>query len=304
MKNIKNTLITRNEVNGILNTYISEKDIKIHELFLYQRAFANECFLEEEKGCVKNMAFEKSNETLETVGDSILGAIVVEYLESRFTTQDEGFISLLKMSITKTEGLDYFSKELKLDKFILISTETENVKLQSQVGEKEIEGRNNPELMENCFEAFIGAIFLDNKKHSTSGDAYNICYKFIVSLIENLIDFSNLILKKDNYKNILQHFFHKRKWQLPTYIDINMEKDMEDRKIYTRGIYIEKQFLLEKELWFLLNHYKEYNNIKNGKILIGLGTSYKKKSADQICAKAIMEVFCPKDLEIDIHISF
>lgn len=303
MNNFSNKLITKNEVEKILKKY------NVHNLLWYQRAFACQCYYEQllsENSPLtqKNQIFEKSNETLEIVGDSILGQIVVEYLEERFPEEREGFLSLLKMHITKTDGLYMLAQELEFSKYILLSNESETLQIRVDKKEELVKGRENPEFLENCFEAFVGALFLDYKYKYNPGEAYTVCRNFIIDLFETYLDFSELILRNDNYKNILQHYFHTRKWPLPTYSDLHVEIDTQEKRIYTRGIYLERFLLYENEIQNLLlkKKYKNIPLIQGSKILIGVGTSYKKKNADQLCAKDVLTFFCPETLELDLEI--
>jgi ribonuclease III len=311
--NLRNKFISQNELEKILtinssdNSIDNEKyTIPIHNAMWYKRSFALQCFVDElneqNHGLQEEKyIFAKSNETLEIVGDSVIGCIVVEYLEERFCDEREGFISMLKMYLTKTEGLCYFATKLGFRDYMLLSTESENLKLKSELEGSVINGRDNPDFLENCFEAFIGALFTDYKHQYNSGKAYEVCQQFLVYLIESYIDFSEIILRRDNYKNILQHHYHTKKWPLPTYVDLKMENDKGDRKIYTRGIYLPRFLLSQIQIKELLFKYKKEKKITmEDSILVGVGVSYKKKAADQLCAKDSLSYFCPEELDLQV----
>lgn len=299
MINKNNKIIQKDNILKILNTFLEKEDfIDINDIYLYQTAFKNKSYIKEEK------ITENSNETLETLGDSILGCIIVEYLEERFYYENEGFISKLKMDITKTQGLEYFAKYLNFQEYVLISSEDENTILKFSIDTPEIPGRENPSILENCFEAFIGSLFTDHKRLKNSGYAYDVCKKFLVSLLENLISFSDIILSNDNYKNIIQNYFHSRKWTLPTYSLLYSEKDEKDRKIYTVGIYISRYILTEQEITKILYEFRNTpaKIIDSDKILVGIGSSYTTKNADQLSAKKFIEMFCPEKLELNLQL--
>ena len=71
-------------------------------------------------------------------------------------------------------------------------------------------GRNNIHILEDIFEAFIGAIYIDTQN-------YLFIEQFIIQCIEKYIDFSDIILRDNNYKDqILRYFQHNYKVH-PTY---------------------------------------------------------------------------------------
>jgi len=314
MENKNNKIITKQEVIDILNTYSNISDSYLIEppynISHYQIAFANKCFYEQLQGEAKyseysrgilERIFKKNNETYETVGDSLIASIIVSYLEERFDTENEGFISILKIDLTKTDGLAYFAKSLKFSEYILLSSNSEKETVNTYVDTEPTIGRNNNVYLENCFESFIGALFIDFKTVKGRGYAYDICYKFIESLLDNTIDFSQLILKKDNFKIILQNLFHRKSWKIPTYEDIDTKTDKNDKKIYTRGIYLNKLLLNNDQLMYLFRKYKQ-TKLNQNKIIIGIGESYKKRLADQICAKECILLLEPNILDCDISL--
>lgn len=107
--------------------------------------------------------------------------------------------------------LGYLSDKIGFPKFAIISKQVE-----------ESNGRNNYKIMEDIFEAFIGALYLDFQtddddvvlpKHinilPSTGAGYYIVESWIIYIIENYLDFSELIRIKNNYKDMLvSHMQH------------------------------------------------------------------------------------------------
>ncbi len=60
------------------------------------------------------------NETLEFLGDSVLGLIIADYLYSAYGELSEGELSKLKSTAANTTSLFEFGKRIKLDKSILL----------------------------------------------------------------------------------------------------------------------------------------------------------------------------------------
>ena len=89
--------------------------------------------------------------------------------------------------------------------------------------------------MEDIFEAFIGALYIDfqNDEYKLelpkklgfiplSGTGYYIVEKWIIYIIENYIDFSELIIQKTNYKDMLVSFMQHSMQDTPKFCELNI----------------------------------------------------------------------------------
>src|SRR5437762_4612603 len=92
-----------------------------------------------------------SNERLEFLGDSVLGAIVSEQLYKHYPDRDEGQLTLLRSALVRASSLAAWARELKLGDFVLVGR-----------GESRAGGQNRDALLSSAFEAVLGAVFLDN----------------------------------------------------------------------------------------------------------------------------------------------
>ena len=201
--NPNNKLITSNDIINIMES-LNIHDLTISNLDLYQRAFIHKSYCEmkdyeeykKPNNCLE--LFQISYETLEFIGDSFLGNIIANYLYQRYFighSQDEGFLTKLKIRFVCGEQLAYLSQKLNLGKFMIISKHIED----------NCDGRNNIHILEDIFEAFLGALYSDTKN-------FKLVEKFIIQSIEKYIDFSDIILKDNNYKDqILRYFQHNYK---------------------------------------------------------------------------------------------
>lgn len=93
---------------------------------------------------------EKSNETLEFLGDAVLELIVREYLHKKFPELTEGQLNELKIRYTNTETLHHVGKEIGIGEFLLMDK-----------GEELTGGRERPSNVAGALEALIGALYLD-----------------------------------------------------------------------------------------------------------------------------------------------
>ena len=157
---------------------------------------------------------ENSYEVLEFLGDAVIHAVIAEYLFRRYPDKDQGFLTKLRTKIEKGETLNRFSRKLKFDEYAIISR---NIELS---GGRE----NNTNIMEDIFEAFIGALKLETN--------FETCQNFIINFIDSEIDFADLINNEDNYKELLMQYYHKNGYKTtPTYILINTVDD-KPRKLF------------------------------------------------------------------------
>ena len=87
--------------------------IKINHIGIYQTAFTH-------KSALKKYMLTESFETLEFMGDSVLGFIITKFLFDKFKDEQEGFLTKARTKLVCGKTLADISSKLGLDKFILI----------------------------------------------------------------------------------------------------------------------------------------------------------------------------------------
>ena len=216
--NPSNKLISIQDVIHIMKQ-VNMNNFKPKNISFYQEAFIHKSynFLSDYKeftkpdNCLELQ--EKSYETLEFLGDSLLGCMTAEYLFIRFEGEDEGFFTKIKTRIVNGEQLCYLATQLGMNKHVIISKHIE----------ENCSGRSNQHILEDVLEAFIGALYLDCED-------YTIIRDFIFNLIEEFLDLPEIILKDTNFKDqILRYFQHNFK-VYPTYHHIAKLEDEEEFK--------------------------------------------------------------------------
>ena len=219
--NPKNKWITEEFINKILTKYGVHKNI--NNIEIWKRATVHKSYCINRKRFFSNEIIEKPNDNIdyidiqeksgevyEWVGDGIIQSIMVQYLSSRFPNEDEGFLSKTRAKIVKTETLAKLAKIIGLQNYVIISKYCED----------ELNAREIPNVLEDAFEAFIGAMSKDLGNGDTI-QGYPYCHTFFINLIESKIDMAALIAKNDNYKDILMRHFHKKfDGQNPSYQNI------------------------------------------------------------------------------------
>ena len=90
------------------------------------------------------------NERLEFLGDAVLQLIISQYLFAKYPNKPEGAMSKLRSTIVREESLADFSCRCGFDQFIRLGK-----------GEEKTGGRKRPAILADLFEAFLGALLLD-----------------------------------------------------------------------------------------------------------------------------------------------
>jgi len=188
------------------------KNNKLLEQSLTHRSYLNE---------VKEKI--SSNERLEFLGDSILSFIVSEHLFINYPQFNEGKLTNLRSLLVNTKMLATCALEVGLGKMLRLSK-----------GEEEGGGRKNPSILADVFEAYIGALFLDQGIEETK--------KFISALvITKADDFIIKNLLKDP-KSRLQEFVQSKKQGSPKYVVLE-EKGPAHKREFSVGVYVEENLL-------------------------------------------------------------
>ncbi len=142
------------------------------------------------------------NETLEFVGDSVLGLAIAEQLFIKNPTLSEGDLTLMKHRLVSTETLAKLSDKLTLGDFVRFGK-----------GELKTGGRKKLALQADIVEALIGAIFFDS--------GYIAARAFVAKIF---IDEMRTITPSSaiDFKSTLQEKLQAKKLPPPTYSKTQM----------------------------------------------------------------------------------
>lgn len=180
--------ITREEIDTLVGT-------KTRDLSLYRRAFTHKSALKQYE------EFESSNETLEFMGDSVLGFVITRFLFDKFEKNQEGFLTRARTKLVRGKTLSDIADKLGLHRWIFMD-------------EKGMRNgwNKNPKILEDVFEALVGAIYLD------LGMVY--AKQFILGIYQNpdIVKLNYIIRKDDNYKDMLMRYCQSKKFDLPEYV--------------------------------------------------------------------------------------
>jgi ribonuclease-3 len=139
------------------------------------------------------------NESLEFLGDAVLGFIVADLLFREFPASNEGQKSKIKASLVSTATLARRAERLALGDHLLLGR-----------GEEKTGGRQKQALLADAYEALIAAIYLDGGvEHARA---------FIAREFAPLIaEVRRTGATGQDYKSALQEFLQSRDQSLPEY---------------------------------------------------------------------------------------
>jgi len=139
------------------------------------------------------------NESLEFLGDSVLGLVVANYLCSSYPGGTEGELSRMKHRLVSAPTLANASQGLKLGEFLRFGR-----------GEEKSGGRQKNALLADVFEAITGAIFLDGGLEAATRF---VCH----ALRDELAGADPLAAAKADYKTMLQERLQAERRPAPRY---------------------------------------------------------------------------------------
>lgn len=174
---------------------------------LLKQAFYHRSYLNEAKHV------KESNERLEFLGDAILSFLTSRYLYHQYPQYPEGTLTNIRSSVVKTQSLGETAKKLKFGELLFLSK-----------GEEEGGGRNNISLLADCFEAFLGALFLDQGLPEAEAFLKKYLFFEITAIIKNksYVDF----------KSYLQELVQETHKVSPTYDVVRAEGPDHDRTFW------------------------------------------------------------------------
>ena len=142
------------------------------------------------------------NESLEFLGDSVLGFVIADMLFRQFPQHNEGEKSKLKASLVSATSLARLGERLNLGEHLILGR-----------GEEKTGGRRKGALIADCYEALIAAIYLDGGIEPTR--------EFIERQFEALIRDARRMGAEaaftEDYKSALQEWLQSHDRGLPAY---------------------------------------------------------------------------------------
>ncbi len=187
---------------------------------LLRKAFTHRSYINENKS--SNM---EHNERLEFLGDAVLELVVTDHLYKKYPLKNEGDLTAYRSALVNANTLSAVASELGMNEFLLLSR-----------GEMKDIGRARQYILANTFEAYVGAVYLDQ--------GYGAAEKFIAQKLFPLID---EIVKNRLWQDAKSHFQEKAQEKVgitPSYKTIR-EEGPDHNRVFTIGLYLGDELIVE-----------------------------------------------------------
>ncbi len=214
--------------------------ISVHftDINLLHQAFYHRSYLNEER------TIRESNERLEFLGDAILSFLTSSQLYKKFPQYPEGTLTNIRSSIVRTTSLAKAAASLSFGDLLFLSH-----------GEEESGGRKNQSLLADSFEAFLGALYLDQGIETVK----TFLETYLFPEIDTIVQEKSYI----DFKSLLQEVVQEKSRFSPIYTVTKSEGPDHDRTFYIDAL--------------------------NQTVVLGSGKGKSKQEAEQQAAKNALE---------------
>ena len=220
-----------------LDSFFKEMHIKPKNVSIYETAFTHASYNSDAN------TSHKDYERLEFMGDSFINFVVADLAYNLRSDLDQGEMTKLRSTLVQQQGLTKLAKKYNLKDYIRVGKSLQNQDLEKM-----------PHLLEDIFEAVIGAMYVDQGLNKT--------YDFVRNLFfDEVKNFSTEQLH--DYKSTLQELLQGETRQTVTYKVLDEIGPQHDKTFIVEACY--------------------------GNIILGKGKGKSKKEAEQNAAKEALK---------------
>ncbi|MBR0488135.1 ribonuclease III [Candidatus Saccharibacteria bacterium] len=194
---------------------------EFNDVMLLVTALTHRSYVNEHKGTVHD-----HNERLEYLGDAILEMVTSDYLFRNFD-EPEGVMTALRSAMVCTDSIGESGYQLGYEPLVRLSH-----------GEQNGTERAHKVIIADCFEAVIGAIYIDQGYEA----AKDFIYKHIIVKIDDIVEEGTW----RDPKSYVQEFTQKLEGVTPTYRTLKEEGPDHDRH-YEVGLYVNGELVTKGE---------------------------------------------------------
>ena len=142
------------------------------------------------------------NERLEFLGDTVLSAVVSEYIFKKYPNVGEGDLTRRRAALVQSSALASYSVALGVGDFLYLGH-----------GEEKSRGRERQSTLENAFEALVAAIYLD-----AGENGFDEVKRFVLPIIEVQLESTEFNMRKIDAKTELQQLIQQAEGDFLEYV--------------------------------------------------------------------------------------
>lgn len=195
-----------------LTSFEKSIGITFSDQVLLKQALTHKSSLNEDK------TTGKSYERLEFLGDAVLEFWISDTLYKLFPQFPEGKLTNLRALSVCTQNLSIAAQAINIGDHLFLS-----------YGEDRGGGRQNPSILEDVFEALVGAIYLDQNQAA----AFKFLDQFLLPLVKKLAQKKEYKDPKSKFQEITQ-----AKFNITPHYQTIKETGPDHQKIFKVGVYL------------------------------------------------------------------
>lgn len=187
-------------------------EVSFNNIELLVRAFTHRSYVNEHRKTVT-----EHNERLEFLGDAVLELVVTSYLYNTYS-EPEGVLTNWRSALVRTESISSAASRYNFGPLLRLSR-----------GERRGTERARQQILANCYEAVVGAIYLDLGYE----DASNFIHKSLICTFQDILDSGSWMDPKSHFQEAAQ----SEDGATPVYKVLSEEGPDHD-KIFTVGVFV------------------------------------------------------------------
>ncbi len=195
-----------------LSLFEQKTKIVFNNKKLLEQAFIHRSYINENTGLKLS-----HNERLEFLGDAVLELIITDYLYNKYPDRDEGELTAFRSALVNAVIIGEVAQDLGMNDYLLLSK-----------GEAKDIGRARSYILANTYEAYVGAVYIDQ--------GYDVARGFISKTLFGKID--TIVAKKlwRDAKSLVQEKAQEYLGVTPSYRVIS-EAGPDHDKHFTVGVF-------------------------------------------------------------------
>jgi ribonuclease-3 len=159
-----------------------------------------------------------NNESLEFLGDAVIGLAVAEWLYAHVPDLPPGQYTQMRARVVNKRALAGAAEALDLGAAVRMGR-----------GEEAAGGRRRSGLLADCFEALAGAVFLDA--------GWPVARDFVFRCLRAELEAAPHTAAEWDYRSQLQNYCQSRQWPLPEF-EVTRESGPDHRKVFEVSVKI------------------------------------------------------------------